>query len=842
MNNRVLPHTLEYIMGERFGRFSKYVIQDRALPDVRDGLKPVQRRILYAMYVDGSLPTKAYRKSAKTVGYVMGNYHPHGDSSIYDAMVRMSQWWKQRVPLIDMHGNNGSIDEDPAAAMRYTESRLTAISMELLKDIDKDTVSMNLNFDDTLKEPSVLPAKFPNILVNGAKGIAVGIATNIPPHNLNEVVDATIYRIQNPTCSLKTIMTIVKGPDFPTGATVQGLSGIEEAFTTGSGMVQIVSKTERVEQKRFVQMVITEIPYEVVKSNLVAKMDKIRNDKEIDGILEVRDESDRNGLRIVVEINKEADYDAILNYLMRKSDLSVKFTYNFVVIRDKRPEQLGLLDVLDHYIAHQKDVILRRSAFELEKAQLRSHLVEGLIIAIADIDEIIRIIRASRGKEDSKKKLAERFHFSERQAEAIVILQLYRLNSTDIEELEKEKATLAEQIIELNDIMTSDKKLKSVIIGELKQINKSYPTPRLSIVEKEISDFTIEKRPILNEAVYLSVTRDGYFKRSSIKSFSASDGYLPGCKNGDIVIGITQAETVDILLAFTNLGNFLYIPVFELADTRWKEEGKHISHLISLTGEEKIVSTLLIKDFKEDVTIALCTKNGKVKRTALKDFMIQRYSKPVTCIILEDANDELLGAYYCDGDSTIIVISQKGQGIQYPEAAVSVIGMKTQGVKAINLEAEEYVADFIVINKTQKSNILLVTAQGGYRIFNPSLLATSNNRTAGLTNIYKFYRTDPHYVQHMCFLQENGKYAILSSTKGAVEIIFDATRATPLGKSIKGTLVEKDECIHWLSDFIIPIIDRETKSYIPLEKAAPSKVKVEDDVDRITIFDYLDKI
>ena len=841
MNNRLLPYTLEYIMGDRFGRFSKYVIQDRALPDVRDGLKPVQRRILYAMYVDGSLPNKPYRKSAKTVGFVMGNYHPHGDSSIYDAMVRMSQWWKQRLPLIDMHGNNGSLDEDPAAAMRYTESRLTPMSLELLKDIDKETVLMGLNFDDTLDEPTVLPAKFPNILVNGAKGIAVGIATNIPPHNLNEIVDATIHRIQNPSCDLSDLLTFIKGPDFPTGAIVQGSEGIYDAFATGSGTIQIVAKVEKVEQKKMTQMLIHELPYEVVKSTLVARIDKIRNDKEIDGILEVRDESDRNGLRIAIDIHKEADYDAIYNYLMKKSDLSVKYSYNVVAICDKKPRQLSLVEVLDYYIAHQKDVILRRSAFDLKKAETRLHLVEGLMIAIANIDEVITIIRASKGKEDSKQKLMQRFLITDRQAEAIVVLQLYRLNSTDIEELKIEKVSLAKLINDLLDIQQSEKRLKQVIVNELKQINKNYPTPRLSKIEETMSDFTIEKKPVLNETVYLSVTRDGYFKRSSVKSYTASEAHLPGCKNGDIVIGVVQAETVDVLLAFTNKGNYLYIPVFELVDTKWKEEGKHISHLVTLTGEEKIVSTLLVKAFKPDITIALCTRNGKIKRTALTEFIMQRYSKPVTCMLLEDDQDELLGAYYCDGDSSIVVTSAKGQGIQYHESSVSLIGMKTQGVKAMTLESEDYVANFIVINKGQKSNILLVTVQGGYRIFNPTLLPMSS-RVGATTPIYKFYRTDPHYVQHMCYLIENVKYSILSSQKGAVEIFFDATRATPLGKSIKGSLTEKDECIYWLSDGIIPIVDRDTKSYTPIEKPAPSKVKIEDDVDRITIFDYLDKI
>ncbi len=841
MDNKLINYSLEYIMGDRFGKFSKYVIQDRALPDVRDGLKPVQRRILYSMYIDGNLPSKAYRKSAKTVGYVMGNYHPHGDSSIYDAMVRMSQSWKQRVTLIDMHGNNGSIDEDPAAAMRYTESRLTSISMELLKDLDKNTVEMALNFDDTLEEPTVLPAKFPNILVNGAKGIAVGIATNIPPHNLNEVIDATIYRINHPECNLEDLFAIVHGPDFPTGAIIRGKEGIKDAFATGSGTFQIVSKIEKVEQKKFTQLIITEIPYEVVKSTLVSRIDKIRNDKEIDGILEVRDESDRNGLRVVVEINKEADYDAIVNYLMKKTDLSVKYSYNTVAICDKKPRQLGLIDILDYYIAHQKDVILRRTAFELEKSRARLHIVEGLIIAIANIDEVIHIIRASSGKEDSKNRLIERFSFSMKQAEAIVVLQLYRLNSTDIHELENEKKDLFNYINDLEEIQNSEKKLCRVIIDELKTLNRQYPTPRLSIIEDDIIDFTVEKRPVLNEMVYIAVTRDGYFKRSSIKSYSASEGTLPGCKNGDIVLGVSQAATVDILLAFTNRGNYLFIPVFELVDTKWKEEGKHISNLASLGGEEKIVSVILVKDFKEGISVALCSKAGKIKRTNLKEFIMQRYSKPVTCMLLEGPEDELISASICDGDSTIIVASLHGYALQYHESTVSLIGIRTQGVKAMNLEDNDCIASCISINKNQKDSVLLVTEQGGYRIFNPTMLSV-NARSANPSEIYKFYRSDPHLVKQMVLMYEQARFAILSSVRGAVEIEFDGMRATPLGKSIKVTLTSGNETILSLSNYSIPQVNNETKVYKPVEKPQQNKIKVEDDIDQITLFDYIEKL
>ena len=556
MKEKIITQSLDDIMGDRFGKYSKYIIQDRALPDVRDGLKPVQRRILYAMYKDGNTHLKPYRKSAKTVGNVIGNYHPHGDISVYEAMVRLSQEWKMRMPLIDMQGNNGSIDNDPAAAMRYTEARLSPIASELLKDIDKETVQMALNFDDTEYEPTVLPAKYPNLLVNGATGISSGYATDIPPHNLEEVIDATIYRILHPHCSLDDLMKFIKGPDFPTGAIVEGINGIRKAFETGKGKVVVRSQTKIVEEKNMNKIVVTEIPYEVNKAELVRKLDEIRFQKNIDGIIEVRDESDRNGLSIVIDLKKDVDVQNTLNYFYKNTDLQKNYNYNMVAIKNKRPVCMGIVEILDGYIDHQIDVVTKRSLFDLKKAQERKHIVDGLIKAISILDDVVHTIRHSHDKQDAKKNLQLQYHFTEKQAEAIVMLQLYRLTNTDIVSLEKEKQELETLIQTLNDILNSDQVLRKVIVDELKQIKKQYPSPRLTQIKHEVQEIVIdEEAMILPEDIYVSITRDGYVKRISQRSYKASENIAFGKKDDDVLLDLHFASTLDKLLIFTDKGN-----------------------------------------------------------------------------------------------------------------------------------------------------------------------------------------------------------------------------------------------------------------------------------------------
>ena len=520
---------LEEIMGERFGRYSKYIIQERALPDARDGLKPVQRRILYAMFHDGNTFDHQHRKSAKTVGLVIGNYHPHGDSSVYDAMVRMSQDWKIRMPLIDMHGNNGSIDDDPAAAMRYTEARLAKIAGTMLEDIDKDTVLFAPNFDDTENEPTVLPARFPVLLVNGATGIAAGYATNIPPHNLSEVIDAAILRMQRPKCTLEELMEILPGPDFPTGGIVMGKKGIVDAFTTGKGRIVIRARTEIVTGKTCNQIVIREIPYEVIKSSMVRKMDDIRLSREIEGIMDIRDETDRTGLRIVIDVKKDVDPNIILNYFYKNTDLQIYYSYNMVSIVNKRPVQMGLIGMLDAFIAHREEVVLRRSRYLYNKMEERCHILEGLMKAVSIMDEVIAVIRQSKDKGDAKRNLMDSFQFSETQAEAIVTLRLYRLTSTDIVALREEFAQLVNEMEMLRTILESETVLKSVLIKELKEIKKEYADPRRSEIQEEVEEIVIDKTAMIpNERVMITVSRDGYVKRVSLRSYSASDNAMTG--------------------------------------------------------------------------------------------------------------------------------------------------------------------------------------------------------------------------------------------------------------------------------------------------------------------------
>ena len=637
ITEKIITTPLEEIMGDRFGRYSKYIIQDRALPDARDGLKPVQRRILYSMYESGYTHLKQHRKSARIVGDVMGKYHPHGDSSIYDAMVRMSQNWKSRETLIDMHGNNGSMDDDPPAAMRYTEARLSSLSQYLLEDIDKDTVEFAPNFDDTEMEPTVLPAKYPNLLVNGISGIAAGYATNIPPHNLSEVLDATIYRIQHPSCSLDELMEFVLGPDFPTGGIVQGLEGIKDAFTTGKGRIVVRSKCEVVQTKTNQQIIVHEIPYEVVKSNLVKKIDEIRINKQIDGIMDVRDESDRNGLRICIDLKKDTNSDLILNYLYKNTDLQVYFNYNVVAIVNKRPMQLGLAAMIDAFIAHRVDVVTRRCKYELDKMEKRCHILEGLIRAISVLDEVIAIIRKSSGKADSKARLIERFDFSEAQAEAIVTLQLYRLSNTDVVQLKNEFADLVNKMEELNDILANPKLLKKVLINECKQVKKDYGTSRLTKIEEKIEEIVIDKLAMINsEQVMLTASKDGYVKKVSLRSYNSSKEDPTGLKDGDELIGVKEVNTLDTFLFVSSKGTYGYAPVYEIGEAKWKDVGAHFNSSVTMTSEEKIISAYTFKDFNTGASIVTLSKKGMIKRTLIEDLEVQRHNKSMTIMNLKD--------------------------------------------------------------------------------------------------------------------------------------------------------------------------------------------------------------
>ncbi|MCY7573601.1 DNA topoisomerase IV subunit A [Bacillus pumilus] len=703
---------LEEVIGDRFGRYSKYIIQDRALPDARDGLKPVQRRILYAMYAEGNTQDKNFRKAAKTVGNVIGNYHPHGDSSVYEAMVRMSQDWKVRNVLIEMHGNNGSIDGDPPAAMRYTEARLSAIASELLKDLDKETVELVANFDDTSKEPVVLPAMFPNLLVNGSTGISAGYATDIPPHHLGEVIDGVIKRIEQPHCTVEDLMTVIKGPDFPTGGIIQGVDGIKKAYETGKGKIMIRGKAE-IETIRGgrQQIVITEIPYEVNKANLVKKMDEFRIERKVEGISEVRDETDRTGLRIVVELKKEADANGVLNFLYKNSDLQIPYNFNMVAIHNRRPTLMTLTTILDAYIAHQKEVVTNRSAYELRKAKERHHIVDGLIKALSILDEVIATIRSSNDKRDAKNNLMDKYDFTEAQSEAIVSLQLYRLTNTDITQLRDEASELDVRIAELEDILGNEKKLLKVITNSLKKLKKTYADERRSVIEEKIEEIKINLEVMIaSEDVYVTVTKDGYIKRTSQRSYAASNGKDFGMKDTDRLIHQFEMNTTDVLLLFTNKGSYIYCPVHQLPDIRWKDMGQHITNIISIDRDESIQKAIPIKEFDETSYLLFFTKGGMVKKTELLQYKAQRYSKPLVALNLK-GNDELVDVHVTSGQQELFIATKNGYGLWFDEEEVSVVGPRAAGVKGINLKDGDEVVSGQIIDP--KNNVLVLTTQRG---------------------------------------------------------------------------------------------------------------------------------
>ena len=706
---KIFDYTLEDIMGERFGSYSKYIIQDRAIPDARDGLKPVQRRILYSMHKEKNTYDRGYRKSAKTVGDVIGNYHPHGDTSIYDAMVRMSQPWKTRLPYIDMHGNNGSIDGDSPAAYRYTEARLSKIANEMLRDIEKDTVEFAPNFDDTTIEPTVLPARFPALLVYGAQGISAGYATNIPPHNLGEVIDATIQRIDNPNCSLDTLMKYVKGPDFPTGGIVEGISGIKDAYETGRGRIIIKSRYTIEKEKGTPQIVISEIPFEVNKSQMVKKIDDIRIDKKVEGIVEVRDESAAD-VRIVIELKKNANTELIINYLLKNTDMQISYNFNVVSIVYRRPKLLGLKEALDAFINHQKEVVKRRTAFDLAHAKARFHIVEGLIKCISILDEVIRVIRASKNKPDAKDNLVKEFAFSEEQAEAIVTLQLYRLTNTDVVALEEELKDLEKKISIWEQILNNEAALKHVMKKELQNIKKEYVTPRLTDIKDEITEIKIDETEMIpKEDVVVAITKDGYIKRTSFRSYTSTNKEDITLKENDYIIGLYEMNTIDTLLVFTSGGNYLHIPVHIIPDLKWKDMPKHVSNVIELPAEESVVSAIPAYDFKSDKNIIITTKNGMIKRSKLKEFKLQRYNKATSCMKLKD-NDLVISAIEENYD-TIFLTTNTGYGLSFKTEEIPLVGVKASGVKAMKLK-DDYLVSSNNFSYNEHEFISVITTKG----------------------------------------------------------------------------------------------------------------------------------
>lgn len=779
---------LEEVMGDRFGRYSKYIIQDRALPDTRDGLKPVQRRIMYAMFHEGNTFDKPFRKSAKTVGNVIGNYHPHGDTSVYDAMVRMSQDWKSRHMLVEMHGNNGSVDGDPPAAMRYTEARLSAIAAELLRDINKNTVDFVPNFDDQDMEPTVLPSRFPNLLVNGATGISAGYATDIPPHNLQEALDAVLMRLDNKNCTVDELMTVIKGPDFPTGGIIQGVDGIKKAYETGKGKIIVRSRTE-IEQLKGnkEQIIITEIPFEVNKANMIRKMDELRvNDRRLDGISEIRDESDRNGLRIVVELKKDVPAQGILNFLLKSTDLQVSYNFNMIAIHNRRPMMMTLPLMLDAYIDHQKEIVRRRSQYDLTRAEDRLHIVEGLMKALSILDEVIETIRASKDKRDAKNNIIEKFGFSEEQAEAIVSLQLYRLTNTDITQLQKEQDELHELVVKLKAILEDEKKLIRVIKSELNDIKKRFTVPRLSTIEAEIEEIKVTRDVLVpSEEVVVTVTKDGYVKRTSLRSHSASNGKDFAMKDSDYLLYEANLNTQHHLLLFTSKGHYIYQPVHELPDIRWKDLGQHISSIVPIDSNEEIIEVIGIETFDQpNVYVFTATKEGQIKRSALADYIVTRYSKPIKTMNLK-GEDEMIFARLVTDQEEVLLSTNTSYTIRFPMEDLPVTGVKTAGVKGIIVKEGEYLAAVALLKPDQEQELVIVTQRGAVKRMLLTELELGNRAKRGVV-ILKELKSNPHRI--FTILVVNFRNTFTIETEKGVQETISVTSLTRADRYSNGSL------------------------------------------------------
>lgn len=841
---------LEFIMGDRFATYAKYVIQDRAIPDVRDGLKPVQRRIIYAMYLDGNVSSKPTRKCAHTVGAVMGKFHPHGDTSIYNALARMSQEWKVRLPLVDFQGNNGSIDGDSPAAYRYTEARLSEASDEMIRDLNKETVDMQLNFDDTLVEPVVLPSRFPNLLVNGSEGIAVAVATDIPPHNLGEVIEATIYALGHKNYTNEDLMQFVKGPDFPTGGIIYDGEGLKSIYTTGKGRIEVSSRAEVVEGKNINQIIVTEIPYGIQKSDIVYEIDKLCHERAIDGMLEVRDESDRAGLRIAIDLRKDAKTEVVLNYLMSKTKLKSSYTANMVAIVDNRPKTLDLKSFIEAYVNHQVDVVTRRSQFDLKKQSQRLHILDGLIKAVSVVDEVVHIIRHSKDKADSKNNLKQRFAFSDEQAEAIVNLQLYKLSNTDITTFMNEKAALEASIQELNEILSDEKKLHKVIIRDLKAIGDKFGDARRTTIEEKGETVAIDKRDLIaKEDVYVVLTRDGYAKRSTLKSQKASDGALPGIKAGDVMIASKILNTMDYILAFTSKGNFCFVPVHELQEGKWKEEGKHISYVVNLGSDEKIVRVIAVNQFRDDLSICLITKKGQIKKTMLNEFFTTRYVRPLGCMRLL-SDDEVVDATVLSGNSNLAIFTKNGLATFFNENELSATGIRTSGVKAMSLKGDNEIVRMFTLLPEERAKFIMITDHGCERICESSYL-TLTPRLGRQQYAFKCFKSDPHdlvFVRKVLRNTEKEEVVLMQDDKELLNVSVTDFRPTPADKYAKKNMDElkgkrvfvaayEDEIEYVNKDF------KALKGEDKLPKMKISKVEEEPEQEKgyeqISIFDDL---
>ena len=848
---------LEDVMGDRYATYAKYVIQDRAIPDVRDGLKPVQRRIIFSMYKSGNTFNKPTKKCAHTVGAVMGTYHPHGDTSIYEALARMSQDWKVRYPLIDFQGNNGSIDGDSPAAYRYTESRLAELSNELVSDIEKATVDMQLNFDDTELEPVVLPSRFPNLLVNGTEGIAVALATEIPPHNLKEVIEATIYRIGHKNATIEELMEFVQGPDFPGGGYIYRSSGLENIYKTGRGRIEVAAKTEIVENKDVNQIIITEIPYKVVKIQLVYEIDKIRHSKAVDGIVEVRDESDYKGIRIVVDVKKNAKVETILQYLMKKTNLVCGYSANMVAIVDGRPKTLNLIDFLDAYIAHQVDVITRKSKFDLNKAKNRLHIVEGLILASLNINDVVDIIRKSKDKADSKLNLMKKYDLSNEQAEAIVTMPLYKLSHTDEVILLKEKDQLNKDIETLTGIIEDPSKLNRVLVKDLRRIAEKYGDERRTQIIEKGETKEIDKRELIaKEDVMIAVSYDGYLKRSSIRSYAGNDGGLPGLKEGDMLVASFKACTTDYLLCFTNLGNYSCLHVFDLTENKWKDEGTHINEFTTFAPGEKIIKVMIVNELRKDLYLAAVSKLGQIKRTPIGDLDLTIHRRPSRYMKIL-GSDQVAGIALLSGNSDIMVVTNNGTCTLFNENEITITSSKSGGVKSISGLGNNHVVGVMAFDEEERTKVVLFTDKAHMRITDINKFVRTN-RLGKVQTILQCFKGDQHSIvcvlKHVLSEEPLDVTLYLNDHTNVKHVVedFKNTEAQYAKKNIDEVTAKQKIGYVFDTDVILinkdvishPIVVKETPAPKELDVDGEENVEEEESkepgFEQISIFDDLD--
>ena len=840
----IIETPINEVMSQGFGRYSKYVLQERAVPDVRDGLKPVQRRIVYTMTLEGNTSNKPTRKCARTVGAVIGRFHPHGDASVYDAMVRLSQDWKMRYPLIDFQGNNGSIDGDGPAAYRYTEARLSELSDLLVLDLNKDVVDMELNFDDQELEPTVLPARYPNLLVNGSSGIAVGASTDIPPHNLSEVIDAICYRIGHKNAKLDEILEYIKGPDFPTGGIIKEGNALKEIYSKGSGSFKLYAKTHIEEGKLCNQIIIDEIPYGKDKSEFVNNIDRVRFANKLDAILEVRDETGMEGLKIAIDIKKDADISNILNFLYSKGCLSTTIKFNMLVIDHYRPRVCNLLDVIDCYIEHQVEVLTRRSNYDLKKARARLHIVSALIRAVSIMDKVVALIRSSKDKQDAKQRLVNELEFTEIQAESILMLQLYRLTNLDVTSLINEKKDLESQIEYHESLLNSSTKMNNLIKSDLTAYKNKYGDERRTSIEESEISFNVDKRALITkDEVMVAFTRDGYFKRTQMKSYNSSTVELPGIKQGDVFKGITKAYTTDFLVIFTNFGNFLNIPVYQLADNKWKDEGQHINQIGQLNPNEKIINGIIVSDFREDVNLAFVTKLGQIKRSPLSELNVTKIAKPVKCFRLLD-QDELVDVKVLTGDTNLLVVNSNGTSSFFSENDVSLVGIKAGGVKALSSSKDKIdVVSLLTYNQDERTKIVILTDEKGVRMVDSSHLIKTT-RLGAKQQLFKSFKA---YPQEAIYVEKSSKnneitkiYAILENNTLST-ISLEEIKSQPMESFLK-TNIEIDSPFKFVDSYTFDVerIDENLK-VIKIEK--PIEVVKKDsteDYEQLSLFDFVD--